>query len=80
MELKNIVSPTLLKKKIREWVPKNCPFSLCKTYVQNIGFMYKYIYIYIYFIYVNIYINTYIMYILIYVLYIFNIYFIKRIR
>ena len=39
MELKNIVSPTLLKRKIRESTPKNCPFSLCETYVQNIGFM-----------------------------------------
>ena len=39
MELKNIVSPTLLKRKIRESIPKNCPFSLCETYVQNIGFM-----------------------------------------
>ena len=38
-ELKKIVSPTLFKKKIREWAPKNCPCRLCKTYVQNIGFL-----------------------------------------
>ena len=38
-ELKRIVSPTLSKKKIREWAPKNCPCRLCKTYVQNIGFL-----------------------------------------
>ena len=38
-ELKGIVSPTLFKKKIREWAPKNCPCRLCKTYVQNIGFV-----------------------------------------
>ena len=38
-ELKRIVSPTLFKKKIREWAPKNCPCRLCKTYVQNIGFL-----------------------------------------
>ena len=38
-ELKKIVSPTLFKKKIREWVRKNCPCRLCKTYVQNIGFL-----------------------------------------
>ena len=38
-ELKRIVSPTLFKKKIREWEPKNCPCRLCKTYVQNIGFV-----------------------------------------
>ena len=38
-ELKRIVSPTLFKKKIRESVPKNCPCHLCKTHVQNIGFL-----------------------------------------
>ena len=38
-ELKRIVSPTLFKKKIREWAPKNCPCRLYKTYVQNIGFL-----------------------------------------
>ena len=38
-ELKKIVSPTLCKKKTREWAPKNCPCRLCKTYVQNIGFL-----------------------------------------
>ena len=38
-ELKRIVSPTLFKKKIREWALKNCPCRLCKTYVQNIGFL-----------------------------------------
>ena len=30
-ELKKIVSPTLFKKKTREWAPKNCPCRLCKT-------------------------------------------------
>ena len=38
-ELKRIVSPTLFENKVRECVPKNCPFRLCKTYVQNIGFV-----------------------------------------
>ena len=38
-ELKRIVSPTLFKKKIREWAPKNCPCRLCETHVQNIGFL-----------------------------------------
>ena len=38
-ELKRIVFSTLFKKKIREWAPKNCPCRLCKTYVQNIGFV-----------------------------------------
>ena len=38
-ELKKIMSPTLFKKKIREWAPKNCPCRLRKRYVQNIGFL-----------------------------------------
>ena len=38
-ELKKIVSPTLFKKKIPMWAPKNYPCSLCKTYGQNIGFL-----------------------------------------
>ena len=38
-ELKKVVSPALFKRKIREWAPKNCPCRLCKTYVQNIGFL-----------------------------------------
>ena len=38
-ELKKNVSPTLFKKKICEWVPKNGPCRLCKTYAQNIGFL-----------------------------------------
>ena len=38
-ELKKIVSATLFKKKICEWAPQNCPYRLCKTYVQNIGFL-----------------------------------------
>ena len=38
-ELKYIVSPILIKKKIRELTPKNCPCRLCKTYLQNIGFL-----------------------------------------
>ena len=43
-ELKKIVSPTLFKKKICEWAPKNCPCRLCKTYVQNIGYLYVHIF------------------------------------
>ena len=30
---KKIVSPTLFKKKTREWAPKNCQLRLCNTYV-----------------------------------------------
>ena len=49
MELKKIVSPTLFENKIGEWAPKNCPCRLCKTYVQNIGFMLSYLYVHILF-------------------------------
>ena len=38
-KLKRIVSPTLFKTKIPEWAPMNCPRRLCKTYVQNIGYL-----------------------------------------
>ena len=38
-ELKKTVCPTLFKKKIREWALMNCPCRLCKTYVQNNGFL-----------------------------------------
>ena len=38
MEVKDIVSPILLKKN-HEWAPKNCPCRLCKTYVQNTRFL-----------------------------------------
>ena len=37
--VKKIVSPTLFKKKIREWTPKNCPCRMCKMCVQNFGFL-----------------------------------------
>ena len=39
MELKKIVSPTRFEKKIREWVAKNYTCLICKTNVQNIGFL-----------------------------------------
>ena len=37
--IKKIVSPTFFKEQIREWAPKNCPFHLRKTFVQNTGFL-----------------------------------------
>ena len=37
--IKKIVSPTFFKEQIREWSPKNCPLHLCKTFVQNTGFL-----------------------------------------
>ena len=44
-ELKRIVSPTLFKRKIREWAPKNCPCRFCKTYVHWICLSYLYVHI-----------------------------------
>ena len=38
-DLKSILYPTLLNKKICECAPKNCPCRSCKTYLQNIGFL-----------------------------------------
>ena len=38
-EYKDIDNLTDFKCKIKSWVPKNCPCRLCKTYIQNIGFV-----------------------------------------
>ena len=38
-DLKNIKTLDLFKKKIKSWVPDNCPFKLCKTYIKGIGFI-----------------------------------------
>ena len=37
--LPSIESSALVKNKIREWAPKNCPCRLCKMYVQSTGFL-----------------------------------------
>ena len=28
-----------IKSKIKNWVPLSCPCFLCKTYIQNVGFV-----------------------------------------
>ena len=38
-EYKNSISLKEFKSKIKNWVPLNCPCRLCKTYVQNVGFI-----------------------------------------
>ena len=48
-EVKNIVSPTLFKKKIREWVPKSCPCRLCKKGRTKHWISVSYLYIHILF-------------------------------
>ena len=73
--LKETNSLSQFKRNIRQWVCDDCPCSLCKTYVQNLGFlcknvcicmnthicicMYVYVYIYVY-IYIYIYVYIYI--------------------
>ena len=39
LEIKNSVSIEIFKTKIRNWEPKDCYFYLCKTYVNNLGFV-----------------------------------------
>ena len=38
-DLREIDSVALFKKKIKGWKPLNCPCRLCKTYINNIGFL-----------------------------------------
>lgn len=28
-----------LKTKVKKWIPKNCPYRLCKNYIQCVGFV-----------------------------------------
>ena len=36
-DLKNIKSLDLFKKKIKLWVPDNCPCNLCRIYIKGVG-------------------------------------------
>ena len=38
-EYKDIDNLTEFKNKIKTWVPGNCPCRLCRTYIQNLGFI-----------------------------------------
>ena len=38
-EIKIVTSLDEFKRKIRQWKPINCPCRLCKTYVNNLGFV-----------------------------------------
>ena len=38
-EYKSIININEFKSKIKSWVPQNCPFRLCKTYIHHIGFI-----------------------------------------
>ena len=35
------LSLSIFSKKIRKWKPDDCPCRLCKTYVQNVGYVGK---------------------------------------
>ena len=39
LELKELTNVVAFKKGIEEWKPKNCPCTLCKKYVSNLGFI-----------------------------------------
>ena len=39
LEIKNSESVKILKIKIRNWEPKDCYCYLCKTYINNLGFV-----------------------------------------
>ena len=38
-DIKNATSLSTFKSKIKQWNPKGCTCRLCKTYIQNIGFI-----------------------------------------
>ena len=38
-DLKECKSLELFRSKIKNWIPKNCPCKLCKTYLQRIGYV-----------------------------------------
>ena len=39
LEIKNINSFQKFKTEIRKWAPKNCSCYLCRSYLQNLGFV-----------------------------------------
>ena len=38
-EIKNCQTLLAFKRKIKSWVPRNCPCQLCKTFKQQVGFI-----------------------------------------
>ena len=39
VSIQNSTTVTHFKRKIKSWVPVNCPCRLCKTFVPNLGFL-----------------------------------------
>ena len=38
LQIKSCQTLEEFKKKIKSWIPENCPCRLCKTYLHQIGF------------------------------------------
>ena len=38
-KLKNIENLEDFKKELKTWKPDNCPFRLCKVYIESVGFL-----------------------------------------
>ena len=38
-EIKDALSLSIFKEKIKSWYCDNCPCRLCKTYIANVGFV-----------------------------------------
>ena len=38
-DLKESLSLETFKRKIKDWVPENCPCRLCKTFIPELGFI-----------------------------------------
>ena len=39
LELKKLRTLSKFKKSIRLWKPEKCPCRMCKTYIQDVGFI-----------------------------------------
>ena len=39
LELKQLESTEVFKLKIKNWIPFECPSRLCRTYIQEVGFV-----------------------------------------
>ena len=39
LEIKQCESLEVFKHKIKKWIPLQCPCRLCRTYLQNVGFI-----------------------------------------
>ena len=40
-DCKDIENLSIFKNKVKKWKPGNCPCRLCKTYINNVGFIWE---------------------------------------